>query len=144
MDTLSIDKVRDKLYFKNERYEGWKLTQDRKSVIDEGEKAMFYLEMPLASFDKSKYTTYMMTVTIMEQKDFDTYKDNETLKVLITKQDYDYLTGVLKANKGDTIIAMGNKYKNAKGFTVLGRKWTKVKSNEDKAREIEEKGISLE
>ncbi len=144
MDTLTIDEVRSRLFFKNEKYEGMKLTHDRKSVIAKDENAMFYLEMPLAKFEKGKYDTYIMTVTIMEQKGFDTYKDNETKKVLITKQDYEYLTDVLKATKGDTIVATGSVYKSSLGYVIHGRKWNKLKTSADKQKEVEEKGISLE
>jgi len=144
MDTLPIDEVRSRLFFKTEKYEGWKLTQNRASVIKEGETAMLLLELPPRAFDTGKYTTYMLTATIMQQKGIDTYKDNSTLKIIITKQDFEFLTNVLKVEKEDKLFFSGVTYKNTKGFVVKGRKWFMPKSKDTKTKEIEEQEISLE
>lgn len=143
-NTLPIDEVRRRLYFKVENYEGYKITQNRKSVIGVGESALFLVELPPKAFPKGNITAYVMTVTVMEEKDFEFYKDEAPIVLLITKQDYEFIVNTLMVKKKDKIMVKGNNYKNKLGHTIHGKKWFKIRSKEDKQKEMDEQGISLE
>jgi len=143
-DTLTIEDLRTKLFYSTGSYEGYKLTQDKKSVIEQGEVGMFLVELPPKQFNRGTFDTFIATLIILESKDNTTYKDDVALKVILTKTDFDMLTNTLKVEIGDKIVATGKTFKSKKGFVVNGRSWTKIKSDEKKKQEIEDKGISLE
>jgi len=143
-DTLKIEELRNRLFFATESYEGYKLTQNKKSVIKDGETGMFLIELPPRIFAKGIYNTYIAKLIVLESKDNAIYKDDVAIKVLLTKTDYDMLTNTLKVDIGDKVIAEGNTYKSKTGIVVKGRKWKKIESTEKKKKKVEEKGISLE
>ena len=144
VDTISIDEFRTRLFFKNNNYEGYKITQNKKSVIHEGETGMLLVELPPKAFPSGSFEVHILSATIMEQKGMDTFKDNEIIKIVITKQDFKFLSEVLKVKKDDVLFVTGKVYKSKTGFVVSGRKWILKKDAETKKKEFNEKEISLE
>ncbi|MDD4734195.1 MAG: hypothetical protein PHU05_05055 [Bacilli bacterium] len=144
VDTISIDEFRSRLFFRNNNYEGYKIVQDKKSVIHEGETGMLLVELPPKVFPSGKFEVHILSATIMEQKGLETFKDNEVIKIVITKQDFKFLSEVLKVKKDDVLYVIGNNYKSKQGFIISGRKWFVKKDAETKKKEFEAKEISLE
>jgi len=144
VDTISIDEFRSRLFFKNNNYEGYRISHNHKSVIHEGETGMLLVELPPKAFPSGKFQVYILSATIMEQKGLDTFKDDEVIKIVITKQDFKFLSEVLKVKQGDILFITGNTYKSKQGFVISGRKWFLKKDAETKKKEFEAKGLSLE
>lgn len=144
VDTITIDDFKSRLFFKNNNYEGYKIVHNRKSVVGEGETGMMLVELPPKMFPSGKFKVYILSATLMEQKGADVFKDDEVLKIVITGQDFKFLSEVLKVDKGDTLYVNGNNYKSKSGFVISGRKWKLKRDEEAKKKEVEQKGISLE
>lgn len=119
MSLLSIEKARSVLGYSTPTYTGFRLTQNRNSVLKPGDQ--IFCELMANPFKSDKrlpnnrpVSTCILTVCLLEKDGEEIYKDNESIKLIITLKDYNYISNVLKPKIGDRFyigsIETYNKY----------------------------------
>lgn len=105
MVLLNIEQARSVLGYSTPTYTGFKLTQNRNSVLKVGDQ--IFCELMAEPFKSEKrlpnnrpVSTCILTVCLLEKDGEEIYKDNESIKLIITLKDYNYITNVLKPKIG--------------------------------------------
>jgi hypothetical protein len=105
MVLLNIEQARSVLGYSTPTYTGFRLTQNRNSVIKVGDQ--IFCELMAEPFKSEKRlpnnrpaVTCILTVCLLQKEGDEVYKDNESIKLIITLKDYNYITNVLKPKIG--------------------------------------------
>lgn len=105
MVLLNIEQARSVLGYSTPTYTGFKLTQNRNSVLKVGDQ--IFCELMAEPFKSEKRlpnnrpaVTCILTVCLLQKEGDEVYKDNESIKLIITLKDYNYITNVLKPKIG--------------------------------------------
>lgn len=105
MVLLNIEQARSVLGYSTPTYTGFKLTQNRNSVLKVGDQ--IFCELMAEPFKSEKrlpnnrpVATCIITVCLLQKEGDEVYKDNESIKLIITLKDYNYITNVLKPKIG--------------------------------------------